>query len=1242
MAGSPGVLDDPRFRVLPRTQPAAGREPARSGVPRQPGREDVRAAYDSLPPVQQNMAVPELAQHTSDVLLHGPNAIVGGRFDGARSPVSSTTNLSGTQADPAHTSDDSASAVVFQALTEPPPAPSVARRLAAHNREQRRSQLVAELDEAGLRELVDRVVAKLNPGGTAAKRSPHACVTLLQGFEQAVYPGALSEATAGREVPSGLRTHQATDDMLVGSGQAEHTLARGRGWRRVDSWDTMAQAVEEAGPGATGLVLWQQRQGEGHAFALHHTTDVGVRWVELQASPDVRVRATRPRLVAADTRAVVIDATGRVLEDALPRKSPADSTAFALMDPPASHQYGAIGDQTEETSSVLSEPMPLSSFFVTGPDGNVTVPLPSPGRRDRYVAFALHRAGRSGAVSSAAFRTFLIEAPSVFRETHAWDDEQLEEDLQLVSALSPLGQWKRFSEDKARNLVAMARKARNDTGQELSEMLAEEPWGFTRTTPLRLKDADETLMQAWVSMTHSQRMVAGGRDLEIARMLLAREGVREEREAVEDPEAELTAELKKLAEAVRAAETAYPPSDAAARVLRQLSRNRTEELAMLRTMRSRDLSGLTGEQMAALVVVERLGRQTAPFARAHLIHRLRNEVWPWAKRYPTDDEDVFLLLDKVHEFMRNQMHVTINMPIDRDVDGQSLLDRLITSHPLLVRTKWEVENASDPEKVSYFRKRGATEELLGYTAALGRTADDGFQSVRSPFRSENGKILPKYGALTSRRMPDSVIDFGNAAFHLKQAIRDRVTHTAQDSIDGFDYSVNNFGLAGAPGVTGPDHLLPLLAWGAEPSVRLAFAEATDFEYDPALRFQIGRDARLVGDRIISSFGDPYFETQIHGDVSWSDVEHIVLRHDDRNYMTTMRDRDKLLKFSVDHGLTYSLEVLPKDKLSGALAIPVRFEKWIKRNLSYPADFRGPSLRALSLPRTSDGELSERAVELSSEARGRSIKEAFEFMGQVGVDASGVSENVIRGLASHENLARYPELQSYMDRPDLTIDRDRNATELTQLQSVNVGSMRIEIYSDPSESNAITSRRIAQLTEAIRRAQMAGYSIPDMEVRLPKYTRHITIQANGNIIEDDGIYEVMFDVPNILILPSSFGAEMNRAKFPDRTNYALEVQFDDWGTAAIIRGIGDFLHYTKSPSGYFDLNHTIYTSNGVAKIAGELSLSAAQDPRNFIGQYFLGEVVGRTPSENQRAMYADLGGPVADAAPASGGLLNLVG
>jgi hypothetical protein len=179
-----------------------------------------------------------------------------------------------------------------------------------------------------------------------------ACVTRLAALIGDLYPGLRTRA------PAAVSTGRVLDDSVLDT-DVENSLVPGAQWRRFFSWDDVARAVDDAGVGATGLVLLRRWDGEGHAIALSRLSGPSsgapaeaVRWIEMQAADrDGRVRTSAPDEAAFDVRAVILDRYGAVVSGASPAQS--TSQPAALLDPP--HTYRRYGSSREAAGKRVDE-----------------------------------------------------------------------------------------------------------------------------------------------------------------------------------------------------------------------------------------------------------------------------------------------------------------------------------------------------------------------------------------------------------------------------------------------------------------------------------------------------------------------------------------------------------------------------------------------------------------------------------------------------------------------------------------------------------------------------------------------------------------------------------------------------------------------------------------------------------------------------------------------------------------------
>ncbi|MFB9834845.1 hypothetical protein [Actinoallomurus acaciae] len=352
----------------------------------------------------------------------------------------------------------------------------------------------------------------------------------------------------------------------------------------------------------------------------------------------------------------------------------------------------------------------------------------------------------------------------------------------------------------------------------------------------------------------SQRMVPSGRDLELARRLLEPGAA-----------APFSEELSRLEHEQLAASRTSPGSADSTYIqaLWQRHRNIVEDRSIFDAMRDRtDWAALRPSQVAAMVLAERRGRQVAAAERDALIDLLRGKWSHWADGYPIHDVRVNGLIEKVHDFLRHRMNLTVNVELKS-------IQAVLSDNQIALKNVWTTKLDTG---YPYKNMRGKVEELLGYSATVKRNTNAGgiygdpqAKASGNDFSPDGSDRLelPKYAALMSPLRPEGILATmggANVVFHLKAEVRDRATFTPKDSFAPK--------LEGAGGVTGPNDLFPLLVHGNEMEIRLAFAKATNFAYDEGVL-----RAKDSGD-LPRCFW--YFEAQIHGDLTWKDIDRVVL------------------------------------------------------------------------------------------------------------------------------------------------------------------------------------------------------------------------------------------------------------------------------------------------------------------------------------------------------------------------------
>ncbi|MDX3076797.1 hypothetical protein PV364_31275, partial [Streptomyces sp. MI02-7b] len=337
----------------------------------------------------------------------------------------------------------------------------------------------------------------------------------------------------------------------------------------------------------------------------------------------------------------------------------------------------------------------------------------------------------------------------------------------------------------------------------------------------------------------------------------------------------------------------------------------TDDLELFRGLEGRPVwNDLRTPQVAALVMVERRALRSLEIDRAALISKLRSGDWAWAKPYLVGggiDGVMDSLVTKVLHHLRNDMTLTVNVDLGKAVKGTggSVLDAMVRDNTVLVRNAWE----ATPDHLRYlFKSRGPAEESLGYAGTVKRTGGPDRAGVYPGRTNDPGELfaptdldrstLPGYAALTSSHRPQALQQYGSAVFHLKPQVMERATFTPTDSFGR--------GPRGAEGVTGLGNMAPLLNHGPDSLVRLAFAEATDFAFDATYRGL--RDSGDLPSRL-----QQYIEAQIHGRITWQDLDRVVLFHDGADAAKAgeaLTQKTVLETFARDNNFSFTVDTVP--------------------------------------------------------------------------------------------------------------------------------------------------------------------------------------------------------------------------------------------------------------------------------------------------------------------------------------------
>ena len=164
-------------------------------------------------------------------------------------------------------------------------------------------------------------------------------------------------------------------------------------------------------------------------------------------------------------------------------------------------------------------------------------------------------------------------------------------------------------------------------------------------------------------------------------------------------------------------------------------------------------------------------------------------------------------------------------------------------------------------------RRGGVKESMGYGHVLRRSTGNLLkQEKEATFNPIDTTELPKYAALVTDYQPHGVAArYGASVVYWKKNIRNRITHTPGDSW--------NLLLQGAlTSFTSTKYPEALIAHSDENIIRVIAAQAT------------GKDQEFLKKNKEKGIDtNAYIETQIHGDLTWADVDHIVIGEDEENY-----------------------------------------------------------------------------------------------------------------------------------------------------------------------------------------------------------------------------------------------------------------------------------------------------------------------------------------------------------------------
>lgn len=276
-----------------------------------------------------------------------------------------------------------------------------------------------------------------------------------------------------------------------------------------------------------------------------------------------------------------------------------------------------------------------------------------------------------------------------------------------------------------------------------------------------------------------------------------------------------------------------------------------------------DVEGIrTPSQAWALAGAEKKGEDEQALYRAKAIERLQQLNGEWGTNYKVGELDVImqtLVSGRIttNYFLSKAPGANTEAPTTGGPKPTPLVQLLMGSDNF--KNVWETGKS---QASTDLKRRGGVEEAMGYGTALKRTqgtAQTVSKSEDARFEPADKGEMPKYAAVTSGHQKDGVAPrYGDSIVIWKESLRERVTHTPGDSwsksMQGVDY------------LTSGKHPEVIFAHADALLVRLAAAEAT------------GKDAKWLQE--VKDKGgvatEAYIETQVHGDLTWDDVQEIVV------------------------------------------------------------------------------------------------------------------------------------------------------------------------------------------------------------------------------------------------------------------------------------------------------------------------------------------------------------------------------
>lgn len=287
------------------------------------------------------------------------------------------------------------------------------------------------------------------------------------------------------------------------------------------------------------------------------------------------------------------------------------------------------------------------------------------------------------------------------------------------------------------------------------------------------------------------------------------------------------------------------------------------------------------------------------------------------------------------------------------------------------------------------------------------------------------------------------------------------------------------------------------------------------------------------------------------------------------------------------------------------------------------------VKALSLPRNEDGNLSDASIQIMLKVQ---KAEADKYMSD---SAAAGPTNAPKTKAEAQALKKALKARPYnnkvtgkTDLPELkNLFKLTNIPEAVVTSELKVGSVKLKVIHGTRDVNL--KPRLTMFKTAISKIEKAGFRLPEsLVIHLPKWGR--TIDAT-TLCDSGSTPRAVFNPPNFVHLsPAVVGNPIDRVLNSGSGDFYqnLSTELDPDGAASVVHELGHMMHFTKEPGKFFGLHGAGFNLAG-GNIAAKVSGYASGNPREFVAEVFMGLVHGLNFDDEILAMYADFGGPISD-------------